>query len=748
MVTQRLTMSAVTNTHKINGNLIVSANANAAVATTTTTASSSSSSKTFLHTNPHPSSHQHHQHHATNQLQPSPNSLQQQHQSQHSTNLKSSSSAIGLSKLQAPQQHQRRSFIPSATLQQQQQQQHQHITVATSGTVTQPPQANQLQTVATIHQPSTPGQQLHTVQSASSSLGAVGTTQTQTISTTAAGTTTALSGANTDQLTNPSNRRSFYHLQSLKSATNLKAPAHSIPPRYQPPPQPSNTNNSNCQQQQPQHTTGILKNLHSQRLTNGTKSSTGTSNGYTSYFPETQSNGHLGNLKYPPDIPQLSSVFIPDSLKNASASNSRYLQQKHQQQTNQSQLQQRLRSVNQTTTNGTTTNNSNNNPNNLLNGHQSALTEQQQLQQQQQDMLKFVRKSDQDHPSPNASVTSSGTGGIPSTAGRLTAEQNRQLQSLINELRALKEQNQRLMDDNQELRDLCCFLDDDRQKGRKLAREWQRFGRYTASVMRQEVAAYQNKLRQLDDKQQELITDNLELKELCLYLDEERAHIAANSLCVNCGASTRNTLRDDGDGSSSSTNADENITALRNYERQLPDLHLRSTLQDQTLQYVRSLERRIQQLEEERLTNTTNAATTANMASQQQQQQHRPSQQHTTQQQQQHQQQLHQPTNVTTTAVTNHQNQKLTTQTSTSSSPSALNDGLVDPISGRPEAVVRALQVLEVREQLERDRLGHLTGNAIDQMDDGEKALVREMCNVVWRKLEASPNGPTTLEPL
>lgn len=64
----------------------------------------------------------------------------------------------------------------------------------------------------------------------------------------------------------------------------------------------------------------------------------------------------------------------------------------------------------------------------------------------------------------------------------------------------------------QELRDLCCFLDDDRQKGRKLAREWQRFGRYTASVMRQEVTAYQNKLRELDTKQQELIKDNLELK--------------------------------------------------------------------------------------------------------------------------------------------------------------------------------------------------------------------------------------------
>ena len=55
------------------------------------------------------------------------------------------------------------------------------------------------------------------------------------------------------------------------------------------------------------------------------------------------------------------------------------------------------------------------------------------------------------------------------------------------EIRSLKEVNQRLQDDNQELRDLCCFLDDDRQKSRKLAREWQRFGKYTATVMKQEV---------------------------------------------------------------------------------------------------------------------------------------------------------------------------------------------------------------------------------------------------------------------
>lgn len=131
-------------------------------------------------------------------------------------------------------------------------------------------------------------------------------------------------------------------------------------------------------------------------------------------------------------------------------------------------------------------------------------------------------------------------------------------QTLIAELRALKEANARLIDDNQELRDLCCFLDDDRQKGRKLAREWNRFGKYTASVMRSEVQAYQNKLRQLDEKQQELIRDNLELKELCLYLDEERARTSLQ--CANCGVTTNGVmLRDDGDGSSSSTNADEPI---------------------------------------------------------------------------------------------------------------------------------------------------------------------------------------------
>ncbi|XP_071453138.1 coiled-coil domain-containing protein 85C-A isoform X2 [Hetaerina americana] len=319
-------------------------------------------------------------------------------------------------------------------------------------------------------------------------------------------------------------------------------------------------------------------------------------------------------------------------------------------------------------------------------------------------------------------------------------ENNRRAQSQSSEMRALKEVNQRLQDDNQELRDLCCFLDDDRQKGRKLAREWQRFGRYTASVMRQEVAAYQSKLRELDNKQQELIKDNLELKELCLYLDEERNQSTCSS-CGGGGPPRPGVPRDDGDGSSSSTNADEvtgpppppppsvpsttptvhaPLSALPrrqdNRERQPEEENThqrsRSIFNDQIMQYIRGLEQKVQTLAEEKRV----------------------------------------------------LQQKLLSLSSAPDVNGRLiisSHGIMDnhPENGvveneqltRPEPVTRALQVLEVREQLERSHpLGQpnsvpqSTANPILPMEtanlgDGEKALVREMCNVVWRKLEEAP---------
>jgi hypothetical protein len=188
--------------------------------------------------------------------------------------------------------------------------------------------------------------------------------------------------------------------------------------------------------------------------------------------------------------------------------------------------------------------------------------EEEQIHRRSADMLKFTKRVEPDGP-------------------RASTDQRRQIQTLLDEIKALKEANRRLSEDNQELRDLCCFLDDDRQKGRKLAREWQRFGRYTASVMRQEVSAYQSKLRELDDKQQELIRDNLELKELCLYLDEERER----STCVNCGR-TAGRERDDGDGSSSGTNVEEGPRAAPS----MPITH--PQLAERTVQYVRDLEQK------------------------------------------------------------------------------------------------------------------------------------------------------------
>lgn len=106
---------------------------------------------------------------------------------------------------------------------------------------------------------------------------------------------------------------------------------------------------------------------------------------------------------------------------------------------------------------------------------------------------------------------------------QLMKDVNRTLQLHLAEVRGLREVNQALQKDNQELRDLSCFLDDDRLKARKIAKEWQKFGKYTSTVMRQEVTAYQMKLYELEQKQEALLRENMELKELCLYLDDSRA---------------------------------------------------------------------------------------------------------------------------------------------------------------------------------------------------------------------------------
>ncbi|GIX68897.1 coiled-coil domain-containing protein 85C [Caerostris extrusa] len=55
----------------------------------------------------------------------------------------------------------------------------------------------------------------------------------------------------------------------------------------------------------------------------------------------------------------------------------------------------------------------------------------------------------------------------------------------------------------------------------------------------------------------------------------------------------------------------------------------------------------------------------------------------------------------------------------------------------KPEAVVHAMKVLEVHEQMEKSLESDLES---EELAEGEKALVREMCNVAWRKLEDGPS--------
>ncbi|KAJ8284995.1 hypothetical protein COCON_G00038450 [Conger conger] len=172
--------------------------------------------------------------------------------------------------------------------------------------------------------------------------------------------------------------------------------------------------------------------------------------------------------------------------------------------------------------------------------------------------------------------------------GNLIREVNRSLQLHLNEIRGLKDVNQKLQEDNQELRDLCCFLDDDRQKGKRVSREWQRLGRYSASIMRKEVTLYLQRLKELELRQEEVLRENLELKELCLMLDEDRGPGGAGGGVAGVPAGCRNSidsqssllvpgtglLRDVGDGSSTSSAGSTDSPDHQHHKQQLPDHHL------------------------------------------------------------------------------------------------------------------------------------------------------------------------------
>ncbi|KAM6992692.1 coiled-coil domain-containing protein 85C-B isoform 4-T4 [Tautogolabrus adspersus] len=323
--------------------------------------------------------------------------------------------------------------------------------------------------------------------------------------------------------------------------------------------------------------------------------------------------------------------------------------------------------------------------------------------------------------------------------GNMMKDINRRLQVHLHEIRSLKEINQKLQDDNHELRELCCFLDDDRQKGKKLSREWQRFGRYTASAMWKEVGTYMMKLKELEANQDTVLKENSELKEIILMLDEERngagsrSSIDSQSSLTNLNGGT-GTVRDVGDGSSTSSTGSagspdhhnhnhihkpstENSKIGPTMRRSMDDLsaphHHRSIpngLNDSSSNYIRQLETKVRILEDDnnKLLTQCNPgdlrALRKGMTLY-----HSESQLSSLPQRQDA---MHMGTGRLPTSE---------------SSPAT---GYLSCVQ-KPEAVVHAMKVLEVHENLDKQ----VPEDYEDDLSEKEKAIVREMCNVVWRKL-------------
>ncbi|KAG8132965.1 hypothetical protein E2320_010801 [Naja naja] len=82
--------------------------------------------------------------------------------------------------------------------------------------------------------------------------------------------------------------------------------------------------------------------------------------------------------------------------------------------------------------------------------------------------------------------------------GRLIQCMNWQLQEHLRKICKLKAINGWLQVENRELRNVCCFLDEDRLKAKCLARYWQLFGRHTVQVLHNEVAGCLRKLASLE----------------------------------------------------------------------------------------------------------------------------------------------------------------------------------------------------------------------------------------------------------
>ncbi|XP_067338414.1 coiled-coil domain-containing protein 85C-B isoform X2 [Channa argus] len=357
----------------------------------------------------------------------------------------------------------------------------------------------------------------------------------------------------------------------------------------------------------------------------------------------------------------------------------------------------------------------------------SQLTDEELLRSGKEELVRRLRKVDSEKMN------------LMIEHGNMMKDINRRLQVHLHEIRSLKEINQKLQDDNHELRELCCFLDDDRQKGKKLSREWQRFGRYTASAVWKEVGTYMVKLKELEANQESVLRENSELKEIILMLDEERngagsrSSIDSQSSLTNLNGGT-GTVRDVGDGSSTSSTGSagspdhhnhnhthkptsENSKLVPTMRRSMDDLsaphHHRSIpngLNDSSSNYIRQLETKVRILEDDnnKLLSQCNPgdlrALRKGMTL------------------------YHSESQLS--SLPQRQDAMHVGMGRLPTSESSPATGYLSCVQ-KPEAVVHAMKVLEVHENLDKQ----VPEDYEDDLSEKEKAIVREMCNVVWRKL-------------
>ena len=118
----------------------------------------------------------------------------------------------------------------------------------------------------------------------------------------------------------------------------------------------------------------------------------------------------------------------------------------------------------------------------------------------------------------------------------IVREFNIRMKAHLEEVRLLKEVNARLQTELDDLRDLCCYLDDDRVKCRNLAKEWQDFGRYISSILHTKESSHQEEVNSLSLQKESVTAENNNLKRLCHELEKCSTASARPKeyVCIRC----------------------------------------------------------------------------------------------------------------------------------------------------------------------------------------------------------------------